>query len=465
MFEATLSIDLGASYTKVAYRENCVPTAVRSETQDARILLVDGKALIPSLAIQTRSRTKPWVFGLQAANLRPDGNMRVFRNWKADLFRPDNNQDSAAAVIVAEHFLGWLKEKVEHAGVNLAKTQTRIAMPAFKSFDDRALVVARCMELNGWESPLILKATEPHANTIGLFSRGRNVVSRTKKDDLLLDYGRMFGFGNEYVRTARGHTLLENPRKLVTAIVVDIGAFTTDVAAVTFNVAAPDETTDGLQRIEQRSHALGVINDLDRPLFEALAAHHGFDWAEISFREVEMVKQAIYRAETYSLLTKGAGSVNLGQGDDRPLVDEHLERFTDALRERIGPFIDREEPSVAYLTGGGALIPRVVEGLKKWLRCRHWRIGAVDQGDGSAGTAHWCPWADTGEGLHRLATALGGASVVMQSASRPVYSVGSRPVAWEPPPSTQAPNPVSCRCQGGNKDCCFCGGRGFYTSN
>jgi len=62
--------------------------------------------------------------------------------------------------------------------VNLQKAQTRIAMPAFKSFDEKALVVASCMEMNGWESPLILKATEPHANTVGLFSRGLNVVDR-----------------------------------------------------------------------------------------------------------------------------------------------------------------------------------------------------------------------------------------------------------------------------------------------
>jgi len=335
-------------------------------------------------------------------------------------------------------------------------------MPAFKSFDDKALVVALCMEMNGWESKLILKATEPHANTIGLFSRGRNVVSRAKHDELLLNYGKMFGHENVWMQTARGHTLFSNRRNLVTAMIVDIGAFTTDLAAMTFDVAGPDELGDGLQRIEEESHALGVINDLDRPLFAAVAAHYGFDWAEISFTEAEMVKRSVYGAATYTLLTK-SGTVELGDGKDRQLVERHLEKFTDSLWNKMGRFIDRENPSVVYLTGGGALIPPVVESLEKRLRNRRMVIGTVDQGDGATGSARWRPWGETGEGLHRLATALGGTSVVLQATAKPVHSGGGKPTAREPVAPKLDPRFVTCRCQGGNKDCCFCGGRGFFA--
>lgn len=464
MFEATVSIDLGASYSKVAYRKSFVPSGVRSSKEEARILMIDGSPLIPSLAIQTRSKTKPWVFGWEAANLKPDGTMKVFQNWKANLFRPQNDKDSAAAVIVAEHFLGWLKEKLEDAGVNLEKAQTRIAMPAFKSFDDKALVVALCMEMNGWESPLILKATEPHANTVGLFSRGRNVVGRTKNGDLLLNYGKMFGHENVLIQTARGYTLFGSRRNLVTSMIVDVGAFTTDIAAMTFDIAAPDdELGDGLQRIEQESHALGVINDLDRPLFAALAAQHGFDWAEVSFREAELVKQSIYRAGTYSLLTKGAGAIELGLPADRQLMEKHMEKFSDAVWEKVSRFIDREHPSVVYLTGGGAMISPIAESLEKHLRQHRIGIGNVALGDGAVGTARWRPWQETGEGLNRLATALGGASVVLQAASKPMHSGGSKPTPREPAAFNLDPKFFSCRCQGGNKDCCFCGGRGFYA--
>ena len=408
MFEATVSIDLGASYTKVAYRRTCVPAGRRSITEDAQILMVDGPPLIgrtpliPSLAIQTRSKTKPWVFGWEAANLKPDATMKVFQNWKANLFRPQNDKDSASAIIVAEHFLGWLKEKLEAAGVNLEKAQTRIAMPAFKSFDDKALVMALCMEMNGWESQLILKSTEPHANTIGLFSRGRNVVSRTKNDELLLNYGKMFGHENVWIQTARGHTLYGNRQNLVTAMIVDIGAFTTDLAAMTFDVAGPDEDGDGLQRIVEESHVLGVINDLDRSMFTALAAQHKFDWSEISFLVAERAKRSVYGGGIFPLPTRTSGLVELGEKKDRQLVEQHLEKFADSLWNKMARFIDKENPTVVYLTGGGALIPPVVQSLEKRLRNKRMKIEGVDSGDGATGRARWQPWGDTGEGLHRF---------------------------------------------------------------
>jgi hypothetical protein len=462
MYEATVSIDLGASYTKVAFRRTCEPSKIGSAKENAEILLVDGKPLIPSLAIQTKSKSKPWVFGWDAANLKPDASMKVFQNWKANLFRPQNDRESAAAVIVAEHFLGWLKEKLENAGVNLAKTQTRIAMPAFKSFDDKALVVALCMEMNGWESPWILKATEPHANTVGLFSRGKNVVGRNWGGGLLVNYGKMFGNENVWVQTARGHTLYGSRRNLMTAMVVDIGAFTTDLAAMTFDVATPD-MSDGLQRIEEQSYALGIINDLDCSLFAALAEHHGFDWSEVSFQEAEMIKQSIYGEGTYALLTKGAGEIELGTGKDRSLVEHHLEKFASALWNKISSFVDREKPSVVYMTGGGARIMPIFKNLEKRLRQRKCGIGRVDEGGSPKGSARWRPWDETGEGLHRLATALGGASVVLQAGAVSVHSGGKKPAAREPLVIEQDPNFVHCRCQGGNKDCCFCGGRGFYA--
>ena len=71
---------------------------------------------------------------------------------------------------------------------------------------------------------------EPHANTIGLFSKGRNVVARNA-DGLAPNYGEMFGQGNVYIQAARGFTLFDNHANLITVAVVDIGAFTTDLAS------------------------------------------------------------------------------------------------------------------------------------------------------------------------------------------------------------------------------------------
>jgi len=178
MFEATVSIDLGASYSKVAYRPACDPDRPGTLRQDAMVLMVDASPLIPSIAIQTQRKNMPWVFGVQAAKLNPDGTMKVHKNWKANLFLPQNNAESANAVIVAEHFFGWLKQKLEPAGIDLGKAETRVAMPAFDSVAETARVIGICMETNGWKPP-ILKAIEPHANTVGLFSRGRSAIRRT----------------------------------------------------------------------------------------------------------------------------------------------------------------------------------------------------------------------------------------------------------------------------------------------
>lgn len=464
MYEATLCIDLGASYTKVAYRRPCVPNGAGPKREDAQILLIDGNPLIPSLAIKTQSTNTPWVFGWDAANLTPDASMRVFYNWKADLFRPQNDRDSAAAVIVAEHFFGWLRGKVQEAGIHLENVQTRVAMPAFRSIDMQALVMAQCMEMSGWESSLILKATEPHANTIGLFSRGRNVVNRPRSGELLLDFGKMFSQENVWVRTARAHTLHGTRHNLVTAVVMDIGAFTTDLAAITFDVTDPHNAGDGLQRIAQVSHAQGVINDLDRPLFSELAARRGFDWAEVPFQVAEAAKRAVYRGKPYSLPTRSAGVVQLGDEGDRALIDRHLEAFSGTLWSDLSPFIDTEKPTLLYLTGGGSLIAPVRTRLESRLQDRKVRMGSLTAMGSGTGTGPLRPWNQTGEDLHRLATALGGASVILQANAIPEHTGQEVPTPRQPTDMQPDPHFTPCRCRGGNKDCCFCGGRGFYTT-
>ena len=88
MFEPTLSIDLGASYTKVAYRPACLPSTAGTVLAEAKVLMVDNSPLIPSLAIRTRDAAQPWIFGRRAAAINPNHEMQVFPNWKADTAIP-----------------------------------------------------------------------------------------------------------------------------------------------------------------------------------------------------------------------------------------------------------------------------------------------------------------------------------------------------------------------------------------
>ncbi len=466
MYDATLSIDLGASYTKIAYRKACAPKQTGPFEQEARILMVDNSPLIPSLAVRTRNASKPWVFGREAANLNPDRGMEVFQNWKADLFRPRNDKDSAAAVMVAGKFFEWLRTKLEAARIDLKKCETRVAMPAFHSSAEKAVFIARCLDLSGWDDPsLILKVTEPHANTIGLFSRGKNAGSRNGAGELLLNYGRMFGQGNVYVQASREFVLHGTRGNLVTVLVVDIGAFTTDIAALTFDVTSPgNEMGDGLSAIRQEeSYELGVINELDRPLFDALAQRHGFTWSDVSFNDRELLKRALYNGEPYFLLTRSDGknvSLELGGPEDTELVTAHASTFAAAVWEKVMAFVETEKPARVFLTGGGSLIRPVAAALGTSLSRRQVTLGVVDRGESAGGATEWRSWAQTGEGLQRLATALGGASVILQAGS--ALRQGRAEILRPRPPLLVAADAgfKTCRCQGSNKDCCFCGGRG-----
>jgi hypothetical protein len=435
--------------------------------RDAKVLMIDGSPLIPTIAIKTGQKAQPWVFGQQAAQLSPGKGMTVFQNWKAKLFIPNNSKDSAEAAIVAAQFFDWLRERVTDAGVPLDSVQVRVALPAFRNSEEIALIIARCMEMSDWDSPLILRATEPHANVLGLFSSGCNVSIKNAAGTVRLHYGKTFDFQGPYVQAARSFVLSGNRANLFDALIIDIGAFTVDFAAMTFDFDAM-ERGDGLKLVREESHALGVANDLDRMLFAELGKQHQFDPSALSFSDRELLKQALYRGEEYTLLVRGQGRIRLGTPTDQATVETLCKNFAAKVWALVEQFLaEGRKPSIAFITGGGVNILPVAEQLDKFLAKRKVRVAPTDDSPGATGQAEWRVWRNTGEGLHRIATAIGGASIVLQDTSEPPPE--SRPVLVEAVPvavqraaGRREPVLVPCRCQGGNKDCCFCGGRGQY---
>ena len=95
-------------------------------------------------------------------------------------------------------------------------------------------------------------------------------------------------------------------------------------------------------------------------------------------------------------------------------------------------FIQSQKPSVVYLTGGGALISPIVDALQKHLHQYNISLGSVDQDTVANGEQQWRLWNETGEGMHRLATAVGGASVILQASSVVVAGEGKPPQARAP---------------------------------
>ncbi len=246
-------------------------------------------------------------------------------------------------------------------------------------------------------------------------------------------------------------------------MVVDIGAFTTDLAKLTFDFTAP---ADGLRAIRQESHALGIINQLDKPLLAALELRHGFSWADFSFQAMEEYKILLYQNQPWPLPTRVNGNpvvLELGTGEDHELVATATKQFATAVWEKIAIFAAGEMPSHVWLTGGGSRIKDVEEILRAQIVNSGMRVVSVAPGGAANGTEDQRHWKNTGESLQRLATALGGASVILQEAAAPVQQdrAGLRVrLAVEVPAGYR-----TCRCQGGNKDCCFCDGRGFYPQS
>lgn len=460
-YTATLSIDLGASYTKVSYRTKLPHGDKQQSEAAAKILVLDGSPLIPSLAIHTGRADKPWVFGRDAAIATATSGMNRYINWKSNFFREGNDEHSVEATIIAVHFFGWLRERLAGSGVNPEHCETRVAIPAFEGKEKKAQMLAKCMELSGWKSVKILMATEPHANTIGIYTSGKNVVGIVKGyDEALPQYRQMFG-QNEYIQAAL-NMIHFNASPILKILIVDIGAFTTDFALLTFDTRAED---DGLQHIDESSYALGVINQLDREVFGKLESRHGFNLSTNSFDDVEKQKKKLYAGERVPVLRpEFAGDI--GDEEDQLTVKILAAAFARQIWSQVEELVQREKPRKIYLTGGGALIKPVIQVLQQKLseaQCDHVVLRAdVDVPPTEyAGEpiVEWTSLQDSKESLGRLATAIGGASVIMQHNGLK-FGLG-------PLPAVKLPEPVfdyaECSCHGGNKDCCRCMGRGYIS--
>src|SRR5439155_3050720 len=126
----------------------------------------------------------------------------------------------------------------------------------------------------------------------------------------------------------------------------DIGAFTTDFACLAYDVTTLGES---MPAIRPESHPVGVINQLDIPLFAALANHHGFDWTGVSFEETELVKRDLYQGNPRSLNVTAERVINLGANRDRVLIDDALTTFEKAVWEKAEAFIEKEKPRLVFL--------------------------------------------------------------------------------------------------------------------
>lgn len=403
----SLCIDLGASYTKIAYRE--LPGAT-SHLLTQSDLPDEHHFCIPSVAARSTTRDA-WVFGVEAMDLRSGPRVEVFQDWKSDLFLPeeergigfdvlDDTSDevrtlliertpSLRALDVATRFLRWLHDEqlpemlAEHPRYREAEVQ--LCVPDFVLDDPLAPRLEALMRAIGFRNEGSFTLSEPKANLIGILTEGQNALTQSGG----INVGAMVGDAAVLRSLAR-------PDQAV--LLVDVGAFTTDLALASLHRTDAPGTED-----PAHSARLGVrrlddwILEAARP--EARARIDGSAAEREHFHRMAFGPQP--RVEEFGL------SVDH--------VEATLKRFTDEILAVVDTFL-AENPDdhlfSAVLTGGGSNIRGIANRLAAALGQRD--IQAL-HAPGSIDAPHHLRRYALGPELVRGASAIGGCSILYRA--------------------------------------------------
>lgn len=419
-----LSIDLGASHTKVAWRRAWSEEVQRFESPSEGVM-IDESFLIPSIAYDPGNGAD-WVFGRSAAGITPGPNGRLYQDWKSHIYDEQASKQKSKEVLeVATRFFRWLRDKLKASCPTIAEAHTRICVPAFESGKTGRKILMAAMEKAGWnDSGMLLTVTEPKANVIGLASAGCNCVNRFR-GELHVVLPNVYGRHSPLMLAAKQAVLFGLPGKRL--CVIDIGAFTTDVAVC--------QVTDEIKILVQKSFRHGVSR-LDGELMDLIKAK-GFKNI-LSLNEFDGLKKTVYGMEPY-LLKKDEQKIAFEEN----CMESALERFSEELLTHAKPHLTNVDWFV--LTGGGSLITLVNKRLRKELEAKEAK---------KPGTRKLWPVQDFFPAVDlQTATALGGSSVVLDFYEPVTPTHTSAPIEF---PSGM----IECSC-GGNQDCLKCGGSGL----
>ena len=317
MVERVFCVDFGSAYTKVALRRDPQARGELVACADA------GTELwAPTVVAADWSKGEARLdFGYKAAGIKPGGPIKVYADFKKDLFSTavdasgpppldallqseefealaakygvlptqvaglrmtagaaralvggtgDRAGSSEArrqdeAKRVAYHYFKWLRERVMDAcgtlpatGLKYEDIPLRVTVPVLGEGGDPAqhpgcLRLREALGSTGWKLDDRLFVSEPESNAVGILTHASNALTKKQKINL----GEMFGKGPLI-------TVLKGDRHHPTyrALVIDVGAFTTDFAALSVDTGGePFDTSAGAGfGVVQRSVRLGVTN-------------------------------------------------------------------------------------------------------------------------------------------------------------------------------------------------------------
>lgn len=425
-----LSIDLGASYTKIAYRPELdrtahrvagigsrdevfgVPTGVATFETQAE----EQEMWVPSIVAHARE-TDRWFFGATAAELGQAQGVEPFVNWKRSLFLDPSSEKLRR---VCGQFLAWVLERARRQFDFPQDVRVRVAVPALHGHVEFAGAIRASVAKLGLD---LCFDSEPRCNAIGAFSQGRNgmwvpppgrelVVSRGRTIG-----GRTTGGINDAIFDAmrRRHSSSGSPQ--FRAVLIDFGAFTCDVARIDL-----DLETDHLPAVggQFKSDQIGLVQEVDTPVFAFIEGQHDFDAGEMSFERQERMKERVYAGESYAF----PGGTLMETDKDRAYVGKILDRYVQRAWELVEPLLDDGDEQI-IVTGGPIASPLIRQRLERLAATR----GIALYVPGVIETSHVVPSGIDAESLKpdpltrafdgwrvrldRLATALGGACCLM----------------------------------------------------
>lgn len=433
-----IGIDFGATYTKISFRDSFVGARGEElESRESQIFDIDNEQLIPSLVVETGREDRPWLFGRQAAEIRPGKKTIVHHNWKSKLIKSDGSTPDPKSLEIAVEFFRWLHEHIKKSAKIQFRIHDAIVRLCVPAFDHQGEILSRlglAMQHAGWTNELLLKTSEPKANTIGYSTRGQNIRLRTG----MPDWGDMFDVNSPFIRFIR-ENLTAN--KKVALAVLDIGSFTSDLSVVYWSSG---DTADYLSEGEQVSFAQGIVADLDEKCLRKILDDAGESWDELEFDEHERIKERLYSHQTYDL----SGTL-IGGPEVKSQITTAIDQFTQRLISLLEPHLKNVPITWFLLTGGGSNIPGISNKLSAYFR--NFRV------QGARPTA--LPLNPTG---NRLDTAKGATSIILDKEVRPVFKMTEKvsPVIESPLPPLE-----NCPCQGLNLSCMRCGGSGILDES
>jgi hypothetical protein len=471
MAERVFCIDFGSAFTKVALRRD---PGADSRLLGRHGRVGEADFCIPSAVAVDRRGARPVPeFGDRAADLQSGNGIEVYRNWKKSIFltpaaaRPQQSpleallqsdelrglatkygvaagqvtylqqlvgaaksliagpggrvisaetQQQTMAASIAPHFFHWLRQEVLEecnrlpaTGLKYEAIPVRVTVPAFahgKGGEDHpgCKILTDALAKVGWpvhpEQPVV---AEPYANAIGVLTKGSNALHRSR-----VHLGNMFGKGPliTVLKDAARHPSYRG-------VVIDVGAFTTDFAALTLKPQG-EAVSDPDVAFTLRQHSVPIgISNLDAKLMDELPKEKA-DW----LRRARSLDWEDFRRTVYTDgKTFGTNAVGkIGAGIEADMVRACLADFGQQLAVETAKFLDPLEPAALQeliLTGGGSFIPAVRTTLQSAAQAGG-RSFVKTHAPGLKKSAGGPPVDKLDETFARGGTAIGGASVYFE---------------------------------------------------